>query len=119
MNLVSKFIEVLLRDRVCRVCVSRLADGSCGFCGGKCPLFDHLDDLIDIVDTTHDDLLDAYVNRVRELICASCTLGTAHRCSRRNRLECALDLYLSLAIEVIEEQLELGRSRPGGGRVRL
>ena len=117
MSLIAKVIEPRLRERVCRVCVWQLADGSCGLPKDrKCPVFHNLDRLIEIVDARDADLIDVYVNGVRELICANCTLGSAEHCVRRDHLECALDLYLSLAIEVIEDELQLRRNRPGGWR---
>ena len=120
MSLIASAIEPRLRERICPVCVWQLANGACGLpAERKCPIFANLDKLIDIVDSTHDDLIDVYVNRTRQHICANCVMGNPEHCVRRDELECALDLYLSLAIEVIEEQLQLGRTRPGGWRVRI
>ena len=108
-------VELLLRERVCRVCVSRLADGSCGFRGTwVCPVFGRLTELMTIVRLINDDAVHPYLDAVRQVICARCSMGNAEHCQRRDHLECALELYPSLIVETIEESLRIPQARPAG-----
>jgi hypothetical protein len=99
-------IEQLLRERVCRVCVSRLADGSCGLQQpAVCPILPRLPELMKIVRTTHSEAIGPYLDAVRSVICDQCLMGSAEHCLPREHLECALDLYLPLIVDAIEEGL--------------
>jgi hypothetical protein len=95
-----------LRERVCSVCYAELREGSCGLPHGvSCPLFQRLDDVIAAVADTRSDRFDAYVDRVREVVCSTCRMKDDGFCDRREVLDCALDMYLPLVVEIIQNSM--------------
>lgn len=99
-------VEQVLRQRICSVCVEALADGSCGLPKGfLCPLFQRLDDIIAVVAEKQGDQIDPYVQRLREIVCTTCSMDEKGVCDHRNQLSCALDMYFPLVIELIEKEL--------------
>lgn len=105
-------IAARLRNEVCTVCVMTLPDGSCGLPPAEmCPLFSHLDEAIAAVDQVDhgpqagSSRIDPYVQRLREIVCADCVNSRAGKCSHREDLTCALDMYFGMVVEIIEDEL--------------
>ncbi len=106
MSTTRERIENALRERICTVCVEAAADGCCGLPAGvACPLLSRLDDVIAVVADRSAPNIDPYIARLREIVCETCETDERGNCRRRNRLECALDMYFPLVIEVIEKEL--------------
>lgn len=99
-------IEESLRRRVCSVCVEALPDGTCGRPPDHpCPLFARLDEVVDVVRTTSGDSIEPYARRLRVVVCETCEMDENGLCSQRDGLECPLDMYFPLVVEVIESEL--------------
>ena len=109
MTALREKIEAQLREQVCSVCFARLRNGGCGLPEGfRCPLFEHLDEVIQIVGSTQEEAIEPYVDRLRQVICSHCQMNDSGHCAKRDNLECALDMYLPLVVEIIESELKRG-----------
>jgi hypothetical protein len=111
-------LEELVRNRICGVCSDRKTDGSCGLDEpGQCALFRLFPHVAEAIQTTHSDRLDDYITAIRRHVCTVCEAqdqdGT---CVARQQVQCALDSYLLLIVEAIEEATgkDFGRPLPGG-----
>ncbi len=99
------YYEEAVRNYVCSHCVDF---GSDGICHSKdpegCAIFRHLPQLIEIAERIHDVHLVPYSEEVRKRICTSCrNQHPEGKCSVRESLSCALDCYLPLVLEAIED----------------
>jgi hypothetical protein len=78
----------------------------------RCPVYGQLPRLITLVRLVRSDSIEPYVEEVRRVICETCPMGGADHCERREHLDCALDLYLPLIVQTIEECLRIGEKTP-------
>lgn len=69
------------------------------------PLFSHLDDLIQVVESIHDYSTEPYMDRVRQVVCATCRADGTGGCATRDHGLCGLDKYFDLIVAVVEEEL--------------
>ena len=94
-----------IMERICSVCVDRNADGSCGLDPRlECQVEQHLPALLKLVSGVTSDRIGDYVERLRRNVCAICDQGNEDgTCEVRSRVDCALDRYLVLVVEAIEE----------------
>lgn len=101
-------IERQLRDKICPNCVRRKRDGSCSLPADRpCSLFSNLEDIVDIVKSTRSRRIDPYVETLRDRVCDACHFQDDHgQCPCRTNVDCALDTYYPLIVEVIEAHLE-------------
>jgi len=106
-------IWAALRERVCSVCLDRRDDGSCGLSGGHtCALEAHLPRILEVVQTVHSPRMDEYVEAIRQRVCGVCEQDAQGGCRARNDGACALDAYLPLVVEAIEEAQRTLKERP-------
>ncbi len=98
-------VETILRTRICGVCSDRKMDGSCGLeQPADCALFRLLPLAAEAIRSTHSDDIRDYVRAIRERVCSICKDQAADgSCEQRNQVRCALDAYLLLVIDAIEE----------------
>jgi len=86
-----------IREEVCSRCIERLlAAPPCEPMGKNCGIELHLPKLVEICHTTDSCLIDPYVDRFHEEICAACDVRPTRQCP------CPLDYLLPLAIEAVE-----------------
>ncbi|NLX20041.1 MAG: hypothetical protein GXY55_00015 [Phycisphaerae bacterium] len=74
------------------------------------PVFDHLDELVDVVASLQDYSTEPYMDKVRQVICTQCLASPDGRCVRRDAHACGLDVYFPIIVGVIEQAL---RADPG------
>jgi hypothetical protein len=98
-------VETILRTRICGVCSDRKMDGSCGLeQPADCALFRLLPQAAEAIRSTHSDDIRDYVRAIREKVCSICVEPAADgSCEQRNQVRCALDAYLLLVVDAIEE----------------
>jgi len=110
-------LEALVRTRICGVCTDRKTDGSCGLPDpGTCALFRLFPQVAAAIQSTNSDRLEDYVEAIRRRVCSVCeTQDRDGDCSAREQVQCALDAYLLLVVEAIEEATgkDFGRPLPG------
>ncbi len=107
-------LEKIVRDQICRVCSDRKVDGSCGLEEpGTCALFSLFPQVARAIQTTHSDDICDYVRAIREHVCTICQQQAADgTCETRDSVACALDAYLLLIVDAIEEATGKTFERP-------
>ena len=109
-------LERIVRDQVCRVCSDRKVDGSC--CleePGRCALFQLFPQVARAIQMTHSDDICDYVQAIREQVCSVCQMQDRDgSCETRAGVACALDAYLLLIVDAIEEATGRKFERPAG-----
>jgi hypothetical protein len=107
-------LEALVRNRICGVCSDRKMDGTCGLEEpGQCALFRLFPQVAQAIQATQSDNLEDYVSAIRRHVCSVCTsLESDASCAVRQEVQCALDAYLMLVVEAIEEATGKDFGRP-------
>jgi hypothetical protein len=107
-------IEAIVRDRICRVCTDRNVDGSCGLeQPSACALFRLFPEVAKAIQAVHSDKIDDYVQSIRQNVCSVCSEQMADgSCEVRHQVQCALDAYLLLIVDAIEEATGRTLERP-------
>ena len=93
-----------MRDRICRKCIDGDRKGGCRLpVGEECALEQNFPRIVSLVSNLRSASYDDYVAALRSNICAECTDQLpGGSCKKRDALECALDRYYPLVIQVIE-----------------
>ena len=103
MERINLFREVL-KERVCAICFDRRDDGTCGLPGGRtCAIEAHLPEILRALEAVESFDLSPYVESIRTQVCPSCSQDEYGRCAFRENFDCAVDNFLYLIVEVIED----------------
>ena len=113
-------IEAIVRDRICRVCSDRTADGTCGLDQpSACALFRLFPQVAKAIQSVHSEDINDYIQSIRQGVCSVCIEQMADgSCEVRNQVQCALDAYLLLIVDAIEEATGRTFDRAGAGNSR-
>jgi hypothetical protein len=109
---VSKSLRERIADRVATEvspnCMHRLPTGKCHQPEDlPCPITSNIDSIIDIVRSVSSDLIEPYVDRVRETVCRKCGMqDELGQCCLRDRVDCCLDALFVLVVTIVEEEIE-------------
>jgi hypothetical protein len=105
MNKSLEELESIVRNRICRVCSDRSTDGNCGLENpSECGLFRLFPQVARAIQSTNSDRIEDYISAIRENVCVICQHQDADgSCEVRSQVSCALDAYLVLIVEAIEE----------------
>jgi hypothetical protein len=89
-------------------------DGTCGLEDqGQCALFRLFPQVAEAIQTTHSDNIEDYIGAIRRKVCSVCTAQESDEsCDVRQEVQCALDAYLVLVVEAIEEATGKDFGRP-------
>jgi hypothetical protein len=98
-------IELIVRNRICNVCTSRTVDGECGLENpSSCALFRLFPQVAHAIQSVQSDDIQQYVDAIRRQVCTVCSdQAPDGTCETRQQVQCALDAYLLLVVDVIEE----------------
>ncbi len=104
MSLQEEFWEKL-QTKVCVKCLDGDGQGNCRIAGnGFCAMKTYLPLILDVVQSVNSDSIVPYEEQLRKRICGACEFQSQEgSCVLRNEVECALDRYFPLIVEVIEE----------------
>jgi len=93
-----------IRQKVCRKCLDGDGKGGCRLpIDDSCALDKFFPEIVQAVSNVQSDSYQDYVNTLRANICAQCEHQFPDgECKKRDTLECALDRYLPVVIEIIE-----------------
>ena len=107
-------LETIIRATVCRVCTDRDNEGSCSLEDpGSCALFRLFPQVARAIRTTHSDDIRDYVKAIREQVCSICEQQACDgSCETRKNVACALDAYLLLIVDAIENATGRKFQRP-------
>jgi hypothetical protein len=93
-----------IRQRVCGVCLDSRDDKSCGLTGRTCAVESHLPGLIQALSSVESVRMEDYAAAIRSQVCSACQhQDAAGHCELRDGGDCALDAYLSLVLDAVEE----------------
>jgi hypothetical protein len=91
-------------SRVCASCLDQRSDGSCGLTNRTCAIEQHLPRIVEAVLSVQSDRMDEYTDAIKAVVCAECAQQDPQgRCRLRDRGECALDTYLYMVVEAVDE----------------
>lgn len=105
-----------VQENVCPRCVDSDGTGECRMGTGQCcNIRGHLPKVVDVVNGTYSSTMDPYVEQLRAVVCSQCEHQDTHGvCSRRDEVDCALDRYFPLVVQVIENVGFRARLREAG-----
>lgn len=94
-----------IQSRICRKCIDGDGTGNCRLPQSEqCALRQFLPAIVDTVSAIDSDSYDEYVRALRSNICSQCSEQLpSGACIRRDTLECALDRYYGLVLQIIDE----------------
>lgn len=98
-------LESILREKICRVCSDRTAEGACGLEEpSSCALFRLFPQVAQAIQSVNSNEINDYIEAIRKGVCTVCTDQAADgACEQRRQVRCALDAYLLLVVDAIEE----------------
>jgi hypothetical protein len=110
-------LEALVRDRICKVCTERTVEGHCGLEEPEsCALFRLFPQVARAIDSVNSEDVNDYIAAIRRNVCSVCEEQAADgSCAARQQVQCALDAYLLLVVEAIEEATGKRFDRRGVG----
>ena len=110
----EKYMQAI-RSRVCGVCLDSRDNRSCGLTGRLCAIEGHLPRLVAALSSVESTHLEGYEAAIRAQVCSSCdNQDTQGRCALREDASCALDAYISLVLDAVEEVNAIGAGCANG-----
>ena len=96
--------EEAVRRHVCSHCIDYGEDGQCHSLDvSGCAIYRFLPELIGIAQKIRRSNMKSYQRAVRKCICRRCDHSKGKECSLRKELDCALDRYLPLVLDALDE----------------
>lgn len=122
MNRTLEDLESIVRKAVCAVCTDRTASGTCSLeQPSGCALFALFPQVAKAILSVKSGDVNDYVAAIRRDVCRECR-GEAPdgSCEARQQVRCALDAYLLVVVDAIEEATggTLGRPSPPAAGAR-
>jgi len=98
-------LEAIVRKRICTVCSDRTADNQCGLQEpSSCALFQLFPQVALGIQSVNSDDIGDYIAAIRANVCSVCwDRQSDGSCETRKMVRCALDAYLLLVVDAIEE----------------
>ena len=98
-------MESIVRNRVCHVCTERTLSGECGLENpSSCSLFQLFPQVAKAIQSVKSDDIQPYIDAIRRNVCSVCVdQDPDGSCETRQQVRCALDAYLLLVVDAIEE----------------
>jgi len=98
-------LESIVRNKICKVCTDRTVDGLCGLEEpSNCALFRLFPQVALAVQAVKSDDIQQYIDAIRRQVCSVCAdQARDGSCETRQEVRCALDAYLLLVVDAIEE----------------
>jgi hypothetical protein len=98
-------LEAMVRARICGVCSDRTSDGECGReQPSTCAIFRLFPQVVNAIQSVQSDDIRDYVEAIRKHVCTVCSEEMSDgSCDERAEVRCALDAYLMLVVDAIEE----------------
>src|ERR1039458_9035447 len=98
-------LEAIVRSRICGVCTERTTEGQCGLeSPSNCALFRLFPQVAQAIQSVNSDDIHQYIDAIRRNVCSVCQEQARDgSCEVRQQVQCALDAYLLMVVEAIEE----------------
>jgi hypothetical protein len=117
-------LESIVRNKICKVCTERNVEGQCGLEEpSSCALFRLFPQVAKAIQSVKSDDIQQYLDAIRRNVCSVCSEQASDgSCETRQEVRCALDAYLLLVVDAIEEATgksfnKQGLGATGGGFV--
>lgn len=113
-------LESIVRNKICAVCSDRTVNGDCGLQEpAHCALFRLFPQVAHAIQSVKSDDITEYIEAIRQEVCAVCEEQASDgSCDSRQEVRCALDAYLLLVVDAVEEAtgktFDKRSIRPGG-----
>lgn len=93
-----------IQENVCPRCLDGDGKGNCRLpVDQECMLKSFLPQIVMTISNVKSDSMDAYIAALRRHVCILCDHQTSDlKCKKREDLECALDRYFPVLVEIIE-----------------
>ena len=115
-------LESIVRNKICKVCTERTVEGECGLEEpSSCALFRLFPQVAQAIQSVKSDDIQQYIEAIRRNVCSVCAdQASDGSCETRQEVRCALDAYLLLVVDAIEEATgktfnKQGLGQGGGG----
>jgi hypothetical protein len=101
----SDELEAIVRNRICSVCTERTTDGQCDLENpSSCALFRLFPQVVQAIQSVDSTDIHQYIEAIRRNVCSVCQQQERDgSCEVRQQVQCALDAYLLLVVDAIEE----------------
>lgn len=98
-------LETIVRNRICRLCTDRDPAGECGLEEpSACALFRLFPQVAKAIQSVTSNDICVYIDAIRANVCSVChDQAFDGSCETRQMVQCALDAYLLLVVDAIEE----------------
>ena len=108
-------LEAIVRNKICKVCIDRTVEGQCGLEEpSSCALFRLFPEVARAIQTVRSDDIQVYIDAIRRGVCSVCAEQASDgSCETPQQVRCALDSYLILVVEAIEEATGKSFAKPG------
>ena len=112
-------LEAIVRNRICGVCTERTTEGQCGLeSPSNCALFRLFPQVAQAIQSVKSDDIHQYIDAIRSNVCSVCQeQGRDGSCEVRQQVQCALDAYLLLVVDAIEEATGKTFDKTGFGTI--
>ena len=100
----QKYLEEI-QTRICHKCIDGDGNGNCLIArGSECAMKRFFPEILDAVRSVYGTSMEPYEAALRTRVCGSCINQSPDgRCAIRDDVECSLDRYFPLIVQVIEE----------------
>jgi hypothetical protein len=96
-----------IRARVCSHCIDANQNGQCTLSSeSTCPVELYTSSIVQAIASVNSDDYPAYIAALRADVCRDCKYGSADACDLRDQIDCPLDRYYPMVIDVVEEFLQ-------------
>ena len=98
-------LESIVRNKICKLCTERTVNGECGLEEpSACALFRLFPQVAQAIQSVESDDVGPYIEAIRRNVCSVCNEQAPDgSCETRQMVQCALDAYLLLVVDAIEE----------------
>jgi hypothetical protein len=100
----QKYLEEI-QTRICPKCIDGDGHGNCRIAHGtECAMKRFLPEILEVVQSVNSTSMEPYEAALRTKVCGSCINQSPDgRCAIRDDVECSLDRYFPMIVQVIEE----------------
>jgi hypothetical protein len=94
-----------LQAKICAKCIDGDGHGECRIAAGReCALKTYFPQILDAVNSVYSPSIEPYEEQLRAKVCGVCVHQSAGgTCHVRESVECALDRYFPMIVQVVEE----------------
>ena len=95
----------MMQAKICAKCVDGDGGGGCRIAHGHdCALRKYFPQILEVIGSSYSHSIEPYERKLRNKVCGICIhQSPGGVCSLREEVDCALDRYFPMIVQVIEE----------------